>query len=275
LPEKKVSEIKALIISWDCRRKVTKLELQQMVGKLNWAARVIWGGQTFLHAIIDLLCRENHHYVRLSEEARLNLSWWKVCFDIFNGVCPFSCDISLPSYHFVTDACEQGGGRFLLQDWFYVNWALDYPEMLGMHINQLELFTVVIALRRWGSALRNTHVRVRSDNMSVVVALNKVTSHSPLLMNQLREIFWLCMKHDITLSCVYIPRCINYLADRVSRLTEFSGAMDARLLLTNFSNAIILGKSHISLVSFVYLQELWMRHSQNYAEKRLVLNAVR
>jgi hypothetical protein len=162
------------------------------------------------------------------------LSWWMGCFEVFHGSCPFKCDVPLPSYHFATDACEEGGGGFLLTDWFYANWELDYPEMKGRHINELELFSVVLSLRRWGPSLTNCHVRVRSDNSATVAALNNTTSRSAALMPHVRDIFWLCVANNIHVTCVYIPGRVNYLADRVSRLTNFNSAMDACLLLANF-----------------------------------------
>ena len=54
---------------------------------------------------------------------------------------------------FSTDASLVGGGGYYQQDWFHVNWELDFPHFQDCHINELELFTVLLAFRRWGTQL--------------------------------------------------------------------------------------------------------------------------
>ena len=46
LPDNKLSELKSLLNVWVTQSKVTKKELQRMIGKLCWCARVVRGGQT-------------------------------------------------------------------------------------------------------------------------------------------------------------------------------------------------------------------------------------
>jgi hypothetical protein len=251
------------IASWRRRRKVTKLELQRMVGKLNWAARVIRGGRTFMRCLIDLLCQvsEKHRHIRLNSAAKSDLTWWENCFDFFHGSCPFSCDKALPSYSFACDACLDGGGAFFCDDWFYVSWEQDYPHMVGRHINELELFTVFLALKRWGARLKDVHVKIRSDNSATVACLQKSTSRSKDLMRWVREIFWLSVEHNILITSAHIPGHLNLLADRISRLSDYSLAMDARLLLANFSLEMITCKDHMSISAFLSLQESWTRVS--------------
>ena len=49
-----------------------------------------------------------------------------------------------------SDACTTGGAAFYNGDWLYANWSIDYPEVQNAHINIKELFTVLLAFRRWG-----------------------------------------------------------------------------------------------------------------------------
>jgi hypothetical protein len=148
LPDHKIAELKVLLNDFVCKKKVTKLELQKILGKLNWASRVIKGGRAFMRRLIDLSCKpkESFHYVRLSVDAKQDLSWWIKCLSFFNGTCRFRCDIPLPNYCFSTDACSTGAGGFFGDDWYHVNWVLDCPELVGHHINELELVAVLIAL---------------------------------------------------------------------------------------------------------------------------------
>jgi hypothetical protein len=270
LPEKKFADLKVLIRSWDKRKKVTKLEVQTMVGKLNWAARVIRGGRTFSRRLIDMLrsVRESHHHVRVTAAARADLSWWRECCSRFHGSCQFKCDAPLASCCFATDSCTWGGGGFLGVDWFYASWTTDFPKMFDEHINVTELFTVVLALRRWGPQLVDCHVRIRSDNSATVAALNKSTSRSDSLMPHIREIFWLCVQYNISISSVHIPGSENVLADRISRMSSLREAYESRLLLANFSSSLIAVKGHVSYATFIDFQDEWIRSSLNFPRKQ-------
>jgi hypothetical protein len=61
-----------------------------------------------------------------------------------------------------TDACLTGGAAYYNTDWFYVNWMIDFPSVSDVHINLKELFTVLLALRRWGHKWKNTYVHIKS-----------------------------------------------------------------------------------------------------------------
>ena len=105
--------------------------------------------------------------------------------------------------------------------------------------------------------LSGSHIRIRSDNIATMSAVNKSTSRSRALMPYIRCIFWLCVKFDVMLTCVYIPGSENLLSDRISRLNSVPEAMDARLLLSGFSPQLVFCNGHMSLSTFIYLQESW------------------
>jgi hypothetical protein len=228
------------------------------------------GGHTFLRSLIDLLCglKESHHHVRINSEARGDLLWWESCFDFFHGSVRFKVDIPLPSYVFATYACEQGGGANFGSDWFYVSWLNDVRQLHGCHINELKLYTAYLALKRWGAALSGKHVCIRSDNVSTVSAINKSTSRSRKLMPIVRELFWLCVRFNVTLSASHIAGKLNVLPHRISRLDDLSCAFDARLLLANYSSNIILCSTNMSLPSFIWLQKKWTESLRNCARKQ-------
>jgi hypothetical protein len=224
-----------------------------------------------MRSLFNLLLkvRESYHYVRISAEARADLLWWIEGLDRFNGTCSFKCDIPAPLFSFATDACDLGGGGYLDGDWFFAAWLSDYPELAESHINEKELFAVVLALRRWGSALHRTHVRIRSDNSATIAALNKSTSRSVSLMPHIREIFWLCVYYDIAVTAVFIPGKFNTVADRISRLMSYADACDARLLLAGFTNALVVCSRNMSLTTFLLLQIIWTRTMRVYALRPL------
>ena len=54
LPPPKLTKLKDLIHSWQLKKRCSKKELLSLLGRLNWACRVVRGGRTFLRRLIDL-----------------------------------------------------------------------------------------------------------------------------------------------------------------------------------------------------------------------------
>jgi hypothetical protein len=259
LPEKKLAEVKQLIDSWSNKKRCAKHDLQRLIGKLNWCARVVVGGRTFIRGLINLMIKlkEQYHHTRLNAQAKADLAWWRTGLSLFHGVMPFTCDIALPSYQFSTDACEKGGGAIFNGDWCYVAWNIDFPELQGCHINILELKMVQVAMEKWGHLWRGLHIRVRTDNMASVYAINKGCSRSENLQSIVRQLFWLSVKYQFRLSASHLAGFLNIASDRVSRMNVAESAIEAKSLLSDDSSDLEC-VGHMSNSSFCYLQEQWM-----------------
>ena len=174
-------------------------------------------------------------------------------------------DTPLPAFMFASDACLEGGGSHFMSDWMYTSWVCDYPELVDSHINVLELFTVFLALVRWGSALSGSHVIIRSDNSVTIAALNKATSRGVEIMPIVRNIFWLCIKYDICVTGLFIPGKLNVLADNISRLHNVFSANCARLTIADFNVCkLVACKGHMSERAYMLLQDAWTLGSRNY-----------
>ena len=146
----------------------------------------------------------------------------------------------------------------------YSSWHIDFPEIELAHINVLELFTVLLALIRWGPQLAGSHVLILSDNSVMVTALNKTTSKGSEIMPLVRQIFWLCVNYDITITSVFIAGKLNILADGISRMDDFNSASYARLILANFDCfKLIPCSGHMSQATFLWLQGRWIKASGN------------
>jgi hypothetical protein len=57
LPNDKLLATKELVDSWIGKKRCSKLELQRLVGRLNWCARVVVGGLSFLRNLINLMTK--------------------------------------------------------------------------------------------------------------------------------------------------------------------------------------------------------------------------
>ena len=116
------------------------------------------------------------------------------------------------------DSCSLGMGVVCGQDWFYVDWAADAPDIHALHINHKETAAIVVAARRWAADWEGKHVTVFTDNQTAMHIINRGTSAQPRVMELIRELFWLSVLFNFTLSAVYIKGEHNIFADTVSRL---------------------------------------------------------
>lgn len=191
LPDRKLCELRILLSDTLAKRSITKRDLQSLLGKLNFAARVVFGGRTYLRRIIDTVnrLRRPHHRVRINSQLRADLDWWTEFLLVFNGKSFFVDSEPVSSAEFSTDACPVGGGVFFRGDWFYLHWATDELRLANAHINLLETFTVFAALERWKESLSGKWITVRTDNTTTLSVINKGTSRDPIVMQWLRKNF--------------------------------------------------------------------------------------
>ena len=267
LPESKLSELRLELVKWQVKNKATKHELQSLIGKLNWAAKVIKGGRTFLRRLIDLMCtlKKKHHHIRLNSNAKADIQWWANYIGIFNGTASF-IDKPVPSGSFSTDACLNGGGGAYYADWFYSHWETDFPAIAKLHINLKETFSVFLASLRWAESWRNKHIVVYSDNAATVFMLNKGSSRNSIAMVWLRQLFWLSAVFNFQLTARHIKGKDNVISDVISRLDGISMSDFHEFSCANGLDNSELS-NHISsrTLQFLLLQEQNGGHSKKKA----------
>ena len=209
-----------------------------------------------------------HNYIRLSSAARADISWWIVGLSKFHGSTPFGCDVPVPSHMFATDSCLRGGGGHFMNDWFFVNWELDEPHLLNAHINVLELQSVLVAAKRWGSSWSGKHILLRSDNVSVVSAVNSGTSRSIELLSIVQELFWLAVEFDFRLTASYLPGKLNVLSDAISRMDELDFAVALYAMLGGLGIRSLICNGHMSYAACAFLQDRWEVALRSYGGRR-------
>lgn len=219
LPQDKLIRLKQQLAKLQNRRSVTLLELQSLIGLLNFACNVVPPGRTFLRRLTNLTIglSKPYHHTRLNLEARADLKAWQIFLDNFNGKALFVSNITYTpsSLHFFTDASNAGFGCVYRTKWFFGAFA---PEWLEYHISVREFLPIVLALEIWGSSLKNCTVILHSDNMAVVQVINKNTSKDSCLMKLMRRLMILSLSHNVHFIAEHIPGKSNKAADLLSRL---------------------------------------------------------
>ena len=110
MPGDKLVSLKEDIVSWVGRKKATKHELQQIIGELIWAAKVIRTSRPFVRRLINLMCTDekSSHHVRLTAGVREDLKWLAATCVRFNGTAVYVNKPPEPKHAISTDASSTG-----------------------------------------------------------------------------------------------------------------------------------------------------------------------
>ena len=220
LPADKLCGLLVELQSLSSRKKCQKRELLSLIGKLNFACRVIPAGRIFLRRLIDLstTARLPHHHITMNQEARQDIAWWLKFLPSWNGRAiipdPFwtkSVDLEL-----FTDASGAlGYGIYYMGHWIANSWP---PILQDRSIQWKELYPIAVACLLWGHQWSGKKLLFHCDNQSVVDIWASGTSRDPLIMHLVRSIFFSGATHHFTVLVAHIAGTNNSIADSLSRL---------------------------------------------------------
>ena len=171
--------------------------MESLIGHLHHACKVAPQGRTFLRQMIDLLCafRLDDHPIRLNQEFRRDLTWWRELFQTWDGLSFFCMPTwaPVPDFQVSSDAAGSlGYGAIFNTKWFCGAWSM---EQRSLSIAYKELFPIVVAAPLWGSQWVSRRVEFLCDNESVVAVLKSGTSRDHHLMGLLRHLSLLAIRH--------------------------------------------------------------------------------
>ena len=89
------------------------------------------------------------------------------------------------------------------------------------HINYLEMYAILLALKTFATDKSHTHIRIMTDNSTAVSVINHMgTSHSHSCNSMAKKIWEWCIERNIWLSVAHIPGKDNFVADFESRRNQ-------------------------------------------------------
>lgn len=244
IPSGKMQKLRDELKFFSGKKRATVKQIQRLCGILAHCSKIIKGGRTFSHRIIELLkgWHPGVKRIRLSDRFRYDISWWESFASIFNGKNLMVKHNFGQGPLFTTDSCIEGYGLWTEHDWQagYFN-CTDTPNLstldsthshwVNVHlqdkgscdnINVLELIPVWLSLVRCAATWRDLHVVCLTDNSSVMAMINKGCSTNEMCMILLRDIFWRCAINNVHLTARHISGNLNVVADSLSRV-KFNG----------------------------------------------------
>ena len=169
--------------------------------------------------IVRNVCLREHKgnydsFLALDGHARDLVSWW---VDNVHSLKRSLATVP-PQFVLTTDASLLGWGAVFGSSQTGGHWG--FSELA--HINVLELKAVLLGLGALCSAVRDSHIRLVTDNTTVVACIEKGGSMKSHLMSLTESIFSWAFERGISLSAEHLSGVENVVADRLSRDDSFS-----------------------------------------------------
>jgi hypothetical protein len=230
VPSEKLAEIKSEIERWYKKTTATKKPFQALLGKLFWVSKVVQHSRTFMGRLLSQLRemsgRPDNVKIKLTDDCRKDLLWWRTFLKTYNGVTMIENDDAIkldlpqlmdtPFSVCVGDATLTGGGAWHGHSY----WSRQFPTRLRDHqipVHLKEFLVVIISTRLWGEKWSGQVIQIFCDNDAVCDVVSGERPSDPMMLSMLREFkFWVC-----TFKFYPIMRKIatveNHIADHISR----------------------------------------------------------
>ena len=196
---------------------ITHKRLQKVLGKVFYVIRCTEAARRFTNRLLDLLRLAHRlNVVSITYEARLDAIWIATFLPHFNGRTVIKPSTA-QRVAFV-DACLQSGGGFC-KDHGYFSYLFPPSICACMFtIAALEAFNLLVGVRLWAQEWHGLHVLAYSDNWASVCSINSGSASDPMIRAVIRELWWLCALHDVTLTVRHRPGAQMGTADALSRM---------------------------------------------------------
>jgi hypothetical protein len=93
---------------------------------------------------------------------------------------------SRPHDFFSSDACLTGCGGWFKGNVFHTLF-LEFILDAKLHINCLELLSIIVCLKMWALCFRGKRIRIMCDNKTLVTVINTGKSRNSFLQNCLKN----------------------------------------------------------------------------------------
>ena len=219
VPEERMREIKALVSEWQGKTKSKKVDLQSLIGKLQFISKCVQQSRIFLNRLLETLrsMSSDSKFFQLSRSFQKDLQWWAKFVDVFNGVSYIPPLVwAEPDVTFSTDSCLKGCGGICGYQYFHSSFP-DFIQHQGLAIHKLEMLAVLVGVRIWGHLCEGQKVRIYCDNMAAVQVINSSKTKDAFLSTCLRELWFEVSKFRFQLRAIHLPGEENRVADWLSR----------------------------------------------------------
>ncbi len=217
--EERLVEIRELTASWLNKASASRHEVESIVGKLNFVATCVRPGRVFISRMLNFLrglSASGKHAI--PPDFTLDVKWWNVFLESYNGISMLpTADWSHPDQVFACDACLSGCGAWTEELEYFHSEFPQFIQDLKLHINALELLTIVVSCKVWGRRWSGLKIKIFCDNDATVSVIASGRSRDPFMQSCLRELVFIASQHEFEIRAVHLPGEDNRLPDLLSR----------------------------------------------------------
>ena len=151
--------------------------------------------------------------VLLSEEAKIELQWWKD--NILSSYSLIDISHGKPDFVHFSDASLTGWGCSSVHGRTGGHWG---STEVAVRINAFALKAGLFALQVFANDKCSLHMRLMMDNTTAVACVNKMgTSHLDTCHSVTKQIWEFCITRNLWISAAYVPGVENTAADEESK----------------------------------------------------------
>ena len=213
ISDEKLQDIKSLCRSWTDKRNCTTQQFQSLLGSLLYITKCIKPARYFLNCMLQVLSSNaNSTRFSLNVDFYKHLCWINTFLDQYNGATNF--DNKVPDHTVHLDASMAGMGAV------FGNMVYTLPIPHGyqnLHITQLEMLNLVLALKVWASFWQDKKLDIRCDNLAVVKVLTSGKTKYSFLATCACNIWLTCAIFNIHIRVWHILSKSNHTADLFCR----------------------------------------------------------
>lgn len=216
--QERIKELRELLGEWQDKGFASRKEVERLVGVLQFVSACVRPGRIFMARILNMLRgMPEVGRVEVEEELRQDIKWWQAFIEQYNGISMIpEAEWSEPDALVACDACLEGAGGFYEGRYFHCR----FPQFIvdqSIHINGLELLTIIVAFKVWGRLLTRKKVLMLCDNLSSVVVSQTGRAKDRVLQACLRELVYTQARWGFEVRIQHVRGEENRIPDLLSR----------------------------------------------------------
>ena len=215
VPQHKCTEILDACRLYLTKRRITRKQLQSLLGKLLYLHRCVRPARTFVNRLLNKL-RQCRTAIPVCEDMKSDLLWFLQFMERFNGRTIFNHQKERIDVH--VDASLTGMGAIWQENVYAASRPMSHTFLTN--ITQLEMANVLVALRCFCHLWNSKAITIHVDNKAVVMSLKYGRIKNPILQALSRSIWLIVASYDIDMTVKHIAGSENCDADILSRVFE-------------------------------------------------------
>ena len=188
-------------------------DMETFIGKIQHCLKFCPGGRRFLNRVLQMRREMNEcDTYELTVGAPEDIKWFIAFLQEFNGQAVIRSQY-IPSVVIYIDACLTGAGAVWVEERYT---SYEWPAFMKaweVNINDLEMFNLLVTLRKWKNKMKGKTCLIYCDNNTSVLSMTSGRASNDFMAGCLREMWWLCCTNDIFLTCEHVAGKLNEVAD--------------------------------------------------------------